>query len=71
MSDALSDDKLGHLSTTSNNNISDFIPASYVFYVKMSVFEPKKHYFPEGLLYFFSVKKSTIELHRLLMMKLL
>jgi len=32
----------------------------------MSVFEPKKCHLWEVLLYFFSVKKSAVELHRLL-----
>jgi len=32
----------------------------------MSVFEPTKHHLQEVLLYFFSVKKSVIEPHRLL-----
>jgi len=32
----------------------------------MSVFEPKKHRLREVLHYFFSVKKSVVESHRLL-----
>jgi len=38
----LSDGKFGHLSATPNNNIRDFIPASYIFVrVKMLVFQSK------------------------------
>jgi len=63
----MSDGKLGHLSTAPNNNISDFIPASYIFFcVKMLVFEPKKHHLREVLLYFFDMKKSAVASHRLL-----
>jgi len=64
----LSDGKLGHLSTTPNNNISiDFIPASYIFLcMKMSAYESKKRHLRKVLLYHFSVKKSAVESHRLL-----
>jgi len=62
--------KLEHLPTTPNNNISDFIPALYLlFCVKMSVFrvkKPKKRHLREILFYFFTVKKSAVESHRLL-----
>jgi len=34
--------------------------------MKMSVFKPKKRHLREVLLYFFSVKKSAVESHRLL-----
>jgi len=63
----LSDGKLGHLLTIPNNNINDFISASYIFFgVKMSVFKPKKRNLRQVLLYFFSVKKSVVESYRLL-----
>jgi len=38
----LSDGKLGHLSTTPNNNINDFIPASYIFLCENISFRAKK-----------------------------
>jgi len=62
----LSDGKLEHLSTTSNNNISDFIPASYIFLCENISFRAKKRHLRKDLLYFFSVKKSAVECHRLL-----
>jgi len=73
----LSDGKFGHLSTTPNNNLV-ILYQHHIFFlcenvncdISLSivncVFEPKKHYLREVLLYFFSVKKSVIELHRLL-----
>jgi len=63
----LPDGRLGHLSTTPNNNISDFIPASYIFLcVKISIFEPKKRHLRKVLLYLFSEKKFAVESNRLL-----
>jgi len=39
----------------------------YIFFcVKISIFESKKCHLQEVLLYFFSVKKSAVESHRLL-----
>jgi len=37
-----SDGKLGHLSTTSNNNINDFISGSYIFLYENISFRAKK-----------------------------
>jgi len=64
----LSDGKIGYLSTKPNNNISHIIPPSYIlFCVKISVFKSKQHHLRDQiLLYFISVKKSVVELHRLL-----
>jgi len=64
----LSDGKFdGNLSTIPNNNINDFILASYISScAKISVFEPKsQHHLRVILLYFFTVKKSVVESHRL------
>jgi len=58
--------KLGHLLTTLNNNISDFIRASHIFLCEHVSFRAKKHHFREVLFYFFSVKNYAVESHRLL-----
>jgi len=58
----LSDDKLGH--QKHQTIILVILFRRILFCVKMSVFEPKKRYLWEVLLYFFSVKKSAFESHR-------
>jgi len=58
--------KFEHLLTTPNNNISDFIPASYFCVCEYVSFGAKKRHLREILLHFLGVKKSTVELHRFL-----
>ncbi|KAG5347204.1 NOP58 protein, partial [Acromyrmex charruanus] len=48
-------------------NTSDFVSASYIFFcAKMPSFEPNKRHLRELLTYFFNLKKSAAEAHRLL-----
>ena len=48
-------------------SISDFVSALYIFFcMKMSSFEPNKRHLRELLIYFFNLKKSAAEVHRLL-----
>jgi len=61
-----SDGKLGHLSTISNNDTSDFIPASYTFVCQNVSFRAQKASFAGSFALLLSVKKSAIKSHRLL-----
>ena len=59
--------KFAHLSTTKLLNISKFLSVYYILLcAEMSSFEPNTRHFRELLIYFFNLKKSAVEAHRLL-----